>query len=101
MQSLCVESYSQSGSIDELQIGHQLDHFLIESLAAKSGMASIYRAIDVRSGQMVAIKVPRFEVEVDPLLFDRFKREEQIGRKLNHPGVVKVFDNENPAAFTW
>ena len=82
--------------MDELQIGHQLDHFLIESLAAKSGMASIYRAIDVRSGQMVAIKVPRFEVEVDPLLFDRFKREEQIGRKLNHPGVMKVFDNENP-----
>jgi eukaryotic-like serine/threonine-protein kinase len=28
------------------------------------------------------------------VLFDRFKREEDIGRKLDHPGVVRVFDDE-------
>jgi serine/threonine protein kinase len=50
--------------MNELGIGHRLDQFRIESLAAKSGMASIYRATDVRSGRVVAIKVPHFEVEV-------------------------------------
>ena len=40
--------------------------------------------------------MPHFEVEVDPLLFDRFKREEKIGRELNHSGVMKVFENEDP-----
>ena len=50
--------------MNELGIGHRLVQFRIESLAAKSGMVSIYRATDVRSGRVVAIKVPHFEVEV-------------------------------------
>ena len=49
----------------------------------------------MRNGQIVAIKVPHFEVEADPLLFDRFKREEEIGKKTDHPGVMKVFDRRS------
>jgi len=79
-------------SFGELRVGEQLDHYEIENVVAQSGMAAIYRARDLRTGQTVAIKVPHFEVESDPLLFDRFKREEEIGKRLNHPGVMKVFD---------
>src|ERR1039457_3340849 len=78
-----------------LQPDDQLDHYRIESLAAQSGMASIYRATDLQSGRAVAIKVPHFQVESDPLFFDRFKREEEIGKKLDHPGVMRVFDDED------
>ncbi len=78
-----------------LQIGERLDHFCIESLVAQSGMASIYRATDVRNGRIVGLKIPHFEVESDPVLFDRFKREEEIGKRLTHPGVMKVFDSED------
>ncbi len=80
-----------------LQIGERLDHFCIESLVAQSGMASIYRATDVRNGRIVGLKIPHFEVESDPVLFDRFKREEEIGKRLTHPGVMKVFDSEDPS----
>jgi serine/threonine-protein kinase len=58
-------------------------------------MASIYRATDLHSGRAVAIKVPHLQVESDPLFFDRFKREEEIGKKLDHPGVMRVFNNED------
>jgi serine/threonine-protein kinase len=34
--------------------------------------------------------VPHFEAESDPVFFKRFKREEEIGRRMDHPGVVKV-----------
>ena len=78
-----------------LQPDDQLDHYRIESLAAQSGMASIYRATDLHSGRAVAIKVPHLQVESDPLFFDRFKREEEIGKKLDHPGVMRVFNNED------
>jgi len=78
-----------------LQSGDQLDHYRIERLATQSGMASIYRATDLQSGRAVAIKVPHLQVESDPLFFDRFKREEEIGKKLDHPGVMKVFDDED------
>jgi serine/threonine-protein kinase len=34
-------------------------------------------------------------MEADPIFFDRFKREEEIGTKLDHPGVVKVLNHED------
>ncbi len=71
----------------------KLDHFRIESLVARSGMASIYRATDIRTGVTVALKIPHPEVECDPVFFDRFHREKEIGIQLDHPGVMKVFSN--------
>jgi serine/threonine-protein kinase len=78
-----------------LHPGDQLDHYRVEKLVARSGMASIYRAADVRNDRPVALKIPHPEVESDPLFFDRFKREEAIGKKLDHPGVMKVLDDEH------
>jgi serine/threonine-protein kinase len=72
--------------------GDQLDNYQIEELVARSGMASIFRGTDMRTGRQVAIKIPHPDMEADPVLFDRFKREEEIGEKLDHPGVMKVFD---------
>lgn len=74
-----------------LRPGDLLDHYRIESLVARSGMASIFRATDTENGRTVAIKIPHPEMEADPQLFDRFKREQEIGEKLDHPGVMKVF----------
>jgi len=77
-----------------LHPGDQLDHYRIDGLAARSGMASIFRGTDLRTGQAVAIKVPHPEMEGDPIFFDRFNREAEIGKKLDHPGVVKVLNDE-------
>jgi len=81
--------------MSEFHPGDQLDHYRIDGLVARSGMASIFRGTDVRDGRAVAIKVPHPEMEADPVLFDRFQREEDIGRKLVHPGVVRVFQDED------
>ena len=75
--------------------GDQLDHYRIDALAARSGMASIFRGTDLDTGQSVAIKIPHPDVESDPALFDRFQREQDIGERLDHPGVMKVFPNGN------
>ena len=74
-----------------LHTGDQLDHYRIEGVAARSGMASIFRGTDLLTGKAVAIKVPHPEMESDPVLYDRFQRELQIGQKLDHPNVMKVF----------
>src|ERR1700675_4061024 len=78
-----------------LRAGDELDGYRIDSVAARSGMASIFRATDTRTGRPVAIKVPHPEMEGDPIFFDRFNREEEIGKKLNHPGVVKVLTEDD------
>jgi len=77
-----------------LEAGAELDDYRIEACIATSGMASIFRATDKRDGRQVAIKVPHPEMESDTVLFERFSREAQIGRTLDHPGVMKVYDGE-------
>ena len=70
--------------------GDLLGRYQVESLVARSGMASIFRAIDMETAQPVAIKVPHPEMEADPVLFERFQREAEIGQRLDHPRVMKV-----------
>ncbi len=78
-----------------LHPGEQLDHYRIEGLVARSGMASIFRATDMRNGRQVAIKIPHPDMEADPVLYDRFQREGEIGEKLDHPGVMKVLGDKD------
>ena len=82
-----------------LQAGEQLDAYRLESIVAHSGMATIYRATDMHTGQQVAIQVPHMELESDPLFFERFRREEDIGQRMDHPGVVKVFPAEKSSVY--
>ena len=57
-------------------------------------MSTLYRATDLRDGRQVAVKVPHPEMEANPILVERFKREREIGQELDHPGVVKTYDDE-------
>jgi len=82
------------GFLDALEAGAQVDSYRIEAPVARSGMASIYRAVDTRDNRVVALKIPHPDLEADPILFDRFKREAGIGEKLDHPKVMRVFGDE-------
>jgi serine/threonine protein kinase len=73
--------------------GDTLDHFQLDTIVATSGMATVFRAHDLETGLQVAIKIPHPEVEGDPTLWERFRREEEIGTRIDHPGVMKVFPN--------
>jgi serine/threonine-protein kinase len=79
---------------DVLEAGTQIDSYRIDAPVAKSGMATIFRATDLRDGHTVALKIPHPDMEADPLLFDRFQREAAIGQRLRHPNVMQVFGGE-------
>lgn len=76
-----------------LEPGDRLDNYCLKDLVARGGMATIFRGTDFNTGEQVAIKVPHPDVEADCLFFDRFLREEEIGQRMDHPGVVKVLAN--------
>ncbi len=80
--------------MNPLEPGETLDHYRIEATVARSGMSVLYRATDLANGKQVAVKVPHAEMEADPVLFERFKREEEIGQLLDHPGIVKTYNDE-------
>src|ERR1700683_1901769 len=77
-----------------LAAGDTLDHYHLEAEVGRGGMSTLFRATDLRSGKQVAVKVPDAEMESDPVLIERFRREEEIGQELDHPGIVKTYDGE-------
>ena len=77
--------------------GDKLDHYLVEEVVARSGTVSVFRGIDLDTSQPVAIKIPHPEMESDPTFFNRFRREEEIVKSLDHPGIMKVFAEDGRA----
>ncbi|HZR46074.1 MAG TPA: serine/threonine-protein kinase [Candidatus Manganitrophaceae bacterium] len=77
--------------MSELRPGDRLDQYLLEDIIARSGMATIFRARDTENDQRVALKVPYLQYESDLVFHERFLREEQIGLRLHHPAIIKVF----------
>ena len=72
-----------------LEAGETLDHYRLEGVVAHSGTSTLYRATDLRDGKTVALKIPHAEMEADPVLLERFKREQEIGHvHLNDVGAL-------------
>jgi eukaryotic-like serine/threonine-protein kinase len=74
----------------EAAVGDKVDQYELRELLARSGMASIFQAVDTASGQTVALKIPHPHLEGDVVFYERFRREEAIGQRLQHPSIVKV-----------
>jgi serine/threonine-protein kinase len=74
----------------EVGVGETLDQYKLVDVIARSGMASIFKASDLVNGANVVIKIPYQQFESDVVFYDRFKREEEVGRRLDHPNIVKV-----------
>jgi serine/threonine protein kinase len=81
--------------VQELLPGQVLDQYQVIDVIARSGMSSLYRARDLDDGRTVVLKVPHPQYESDVVFHQRFRREEEIGLKLEHPSIIKVFQPRN------
>jgi serine/threonine-protein kinase len=66
--------------------------FGIESQLAAGGFGAIYRAIDVRSGARVALKVLLPKLARDPMVVARFRREGKTLASLRDPHTVTAYE---------
>jgi eukaryotic-like serine/threonine-protein kinase len=66
--------------------------YLVESLVASGGMASVYLARDNVLERKVALKVIHPHLAKDKSFVEKFKREAKVAAKLSHPNLVNVFD---------
>jgi eukaryotic-like serine/threonine-protein kinase len=78
---------------EQLRPGERFEYFRIEALVVRTCMTTVYRATDLRTSQLVAIKIPHPELECDPAFYSRFQREIAIGKRLKHPGIVQTIDS--------
>lgn len=68
------------------------DRYSIDGKAGQGGMATIYRATDVKHHRTVAIKVlrPELAATIGP---ERFLREIEVSARLQHPHIVPLYDS--------
>ena len=64
---------------------------LIEQIGM-GGMAIVYRAVDLRTGHNVAVKVLRPEYNEDREFISRFQREAEAASKMTHHNIVNLMD---------
>ena len=76
----------------EHDVGQIVDgrYRIVERLGV-GGMGATYRAVDEQTGRTVVVKIPSLALIGDPGTFSRYKRELEIGQKLEHPGVQRLF----------
>jgi serine/threonine-protein kinase len=75
------------------------DRYEVEARIGVGGMAEVWRGRDRVLNRTVAIKTLLPQFARDGSFVDRFRREAQAAARLNHPGIVSVYDSgdgDNP-----
>jgi serine/threonine-protein kinase len=72
--------------------GERLDHYEIISELGHGAFSSVYEARDERDGKHVVLKCPNVALLGDQATFERFRREMQIGKLLDHPNIQRAVD---------
>src|SRR5687767_13666452 len=68
-----------------MQVGRRVgDRFELEAVAGAGGMGTVYRARDLGTGAVVALKVLHHGAD-----HARFEREARLLAELEHPGIVR------------
>jgi len=76
-----------------------MERYRLEEQIGEGGMASVYRALDLRTGHRVAVKFLRQELQANPEFLDRFRREATAASRMSHHNIVNLLDiGDNPSA---
>lgn len=71
----------------------EIPGYEILDLAGEGGMAKVWRARQVSLDRIVAIKVMNTENVPDrEVMIKQFQQEARAAGKLNHPGIVQIYD---------
>lgn len=74
-------------------VGKKLDgRYEIQEAIGIGGMATVYKAKDIKNNRAVAIKILKDEFSKNSEFIRRFKNESKAISVLSHPNIVKVYD---------
>jgi eukaryotic-like serine/threonine-protein kinase len=74
--------------------GKRIDHYQIMRPLGRGGASHVYLAQDWHVLQEVVLKFPDDAVIGGAAVFERYKREAQIGRRLNHPYIQRHLNQD-------
>ena len=74
--------------------GTQVDHYEIIRMLGHGGMNRVYLARDVFNQQEVVLKFPNDDLIGNIGVFERYKREAEIGNRLHYPHVQQLLNTD-------
>jgi serine/threonine-protein kinase len=72
--------------------GQELDHYTVVEVLGAGAYAETYKAVDTRDGRTIVLKVPNPNLFADPANYNRYRREAEVARRLDHPSVQQAVD---------
>ena len=79
--------------IEELSTGSTFaGRYQIIEVLGKGGMGNVYRALDKKLNEEVALKLIRPEIAFDKKTIERFKNELKLARKIRHKTVGSMYE---------
>jgi Protein kinase domain len=81
-----------SSAVFETAPGGQIAGYQIEAEVGRGGMAIVYRALDLKLGRQVALKILAPRLAQDESFRLRFIHESQAAAAVDHPHIVPVFE---------
>src|SRR5580765_7018534 len=72
--------------------GDRLDWYDVVELLGAGAYNESYRAVDTRDGRTVVLKIPDPNLFADPATYNRYKREAEVARRLDHPAIQGAID---------
>src|SRR5205823_12377708 len=88
-----------------VMIGDRLGSWVLEEEIGRGGMGAVYRAARAPGAPpgpaRAAVKVLAAELAVEVGFQQRFQREIDVLRRLDHPGIVRFYDSGNDNGRFW
>ncbi|HAS41970.1 MAG TPA: hypothetical protein DCS93_15925 [Microscillaceae bacterium] len=81
--------------LEQALIGPLIEGYRLVEQIGEGGFGRVYKAIQLRTEQSVAIKLLKDSKYSSQTQIDRFERETQLSAQISHPHIVKLLDKGN------
>lgn len=96
IQTLVRRELLTNYQVDRLLKGERGGYFYgdykVQYLISAGTFARVYRAVNAKTGKVVAVKVLRRRFSDDPKQTEQFLREGEMGKSLRHSNIVPIYE---------
>lgn len=79
----------------------RVDKYNVHEILGQGGFGTVFRITKFETNEEFALKVTPFEILKKPKQIKKHRMEIEIQRKLNHPNILKSYDNFEDSLYTY